>query len=465
MADLLIKNARYLFTMNKQKKILKNGAVAVEGNKIIDLGKTRDIEKKHQSKIIIDARNKIVMPGFINVHTHSSSAINRGLCEELSNVLSTIFLPLKGKQTEEDKVKISKAALLDDIKFGCTTVEDDLSLAENILETGLRGVLNVRISDVDTTSQAYAQQLEYNYDLKKGIGLLENGLRDIEKWRKFSRITCSLGPHGPDYCSKELLLKIREKANEHGLPITIHLAQNAVELHQVRSLTGLTPVEYLYEIGFLGSDVYAAHCMYVTMKDIKILKQSGIKICHSPYNMARMFGITAPLLEWIDLNIPVGLCTDGAGTGDLLDTARVAMTLQRVRAGSIYPHYNVSGGMPLTPYKMLEMMTINGAHVLGLDNEVGSLEEGKKADIILFDALKPHLSPMIDPVGSLVHYGYGSDVDMSIVDGKVIMENGKLVNVEEVKVLEEAQLAGERTYLKFQEDFKEHIERYNIYTL
>jgi cytosine/adenosine deaminase-related metal-dependent hydrolase len=141
------------------------------------------------------------------------------------------------------------------------------------------------------------------------------------------------------------------------------------------------------------------------------------------------------------------------------------MTLQRVRAGSIYPHYIVSGGLPITPYKILEMMTIDGAKVLGLENDVGSIENGKKADIILLDALKPHLSPMIDPVGSLIHYGYGSDVDTSIVDGKVIMENRRLENVDEIKVLEEAQLAGERTYMKFQESFKEHINRYNIFKL
>ena len=465
MADLLIKNARYLITMNPERMIVKDGAVAVEGNRIIDYGKTAEIEKRHRSDNVIDARNKIVMPGFINVHTHSGSAINRGICEDLPNVLSTIFLPLGAKQSKEDKALIAKAALLDDIKFGCTTVEDDLTLAQNVMETGLRGVLNVRVSDVDTASKAYAERLEYSYDPEKGRRLLEDGLRSIEKWSKQPRINCSLGPHGPDYCSKELLLRVREEADRHSLPVTIHLAQNAVELQQVRSLTSLTPVEYLQEIGFLGPDVYAAHCMYVTMKDIQILKQTGVSICHSPYNMARLYGVTAPLLEWLDLGIPVGLCTDGAGTGDLLDVARVALTLQRARAGWMYPHYAVSGGLPISPYKVLEMMTIDGARVLGLDKEVGSIEKGKKADIILFDALKPHLTPMIDPVGSMVHYGYGSDVDTSLVDGEVIMEGRRLVNVDEVKVLEEAQEAGERTYHKFQDGFKEHMERYGIYRL
>jgi 5-methylthioadenosine/S-adenosylhomocysteine deaminase len=465
MADLLIKNARYLFTMNQQKRIIKDGAVAIEGNRIIDYGKTNKIENQNKSDKVIDARKKIVMPGFINVHTHSGSAINRGVCEELSNVLSTIFLPLGGKQTKEDKAKIAMAALLDDIKFGCTTIEDDLFLAEHIIETGLRGVLNVRLADADTTSHSFAQRLEYNYDISKGKNLLEKGLKEIEKWSKHPRISCSLGPHGPDYCSKDLLLRVREEANENRLPITIHLAQTAVELHQVRTLSNQTPVEYLDEIGFLGPDVYAAHCMYTTMKDIKILKQKGVKICHSPYNMARLFGITAPLLEWLEMEIPVGICTDGAGTGDLLDAARVAMTLQRVRAGSIYPHYIISGGLPITPYKVLEMMTIDGARVLGLENEIGSIEVGKKADIILFDTLKPHLSPILDPIGSLIHYGYGSDVDTTIVEGKVIMEKRELVNIEETKILEEAQQAGERTYLNFQNDFKEHIDKYKIYKI
>lgn len=467
MIDLLIQNAYYIITMKPGRQIIRNGAVAVDKGIIKDVGKTEDLKRKYSAEKVIEAKNSIVLPGFINVHTHSGSAINRGVCDDLPNVLSTIFLPLGGQQTKEDRLKIARAGLLDDIRFGSTCIGDDLTLAQEIVDMGLRGVLNLRVADADTTSYDYAHHLKYTYNPEIGEKQLKNGLKAIKSWdgKGDGRITCHFGPHGPDYCSKELLERTRELADKYKKRITIHLAQNAVELHQVRSLYSKTPVEFLNDIEFLGPDVYAAHCMYVTQNDIKILRETNTKICHSPLNLARLYGMVAPLIEWIDQGITVGLCTDGAGSGDMLECARAALALQRVRMGQSYPHYLISGGTPPHPMKILEMMTIEAAGVLGLENEIGSLEKGKKADIILMDVNKPHLTPMINPIGSIIHYGFGSDVSTSIIDGRIVMENGVIKNIDEEEILKRAQEAGERTYLKFQKKFSDHINKYGIYRM
>jgi len=467
MVDILIKNAKYVITMDGDRRIIRGGAIAIRDNRISDVGKSVDLEQKISAETVIDAKDNIVLPGFINVHTHSGSAINRGVCDDLPNVLATIFLPLGGQLTKEDRNKIARAALLDDIIFGTTCIGDDLMLAEDIDEIGLRAVLNLFARDVDTSSYEYAHHIRYIYKPEIGEQFLKEGLKAMKRWdgKGNGRITCTFGPHGPDYCSKELLERMRALANEHEKRITIHLAQNPLEVHQVRSLYSKTPVEFLRDIGFLGPDVYAAHCMYVTLNDISILNETDTKICHSPLNLARYRGIIAPLLEWIDLGIKVGICTDGGGSGDMLESARAALALQRVRAGQTYPHYLISGGAPPKPMKILEMMTIDAAKVLGLENEIGSLEPGKKADVILLNIKKPHLTPMIDPVGTIIHYAFGGDIDTSIIDGKIIMEDKVIKTVDEKNILKEAQEAGERTYAKFQEKFRDHIEAYDIYKM
>jgi len=465
MVDILIRDAKYVITMDKDRRVIKDGLIAIEGNKILDVGKTVDLARKYSAETVIDAKQKLLLPGFINVHTHAGSAINRGVCDDVPNVLATIFLPLAGQQTKEDRRRIARAGLLDDVRFGTTCIGDDLTLAEDVAEMGLRGVLNLYVRDADTTSYDYAHHLKYSYRPEIGELLLREGLDEMEKWdgKADGRISCALGPHGPDYCSRQLLEEMRELANKRKKRLTIHLAQNYMEIHQVRSLYGKTPVEFLRDIDFLGPDVYAAHCIYATMNDIKILKNSDTKICHSPLNLARLQSVVAPVLEWIDLGMTVGICTDGAGSGDMLESARAALTLQRVRAGQGYHQYPICGAAPPSPMKILEMMTIDAAKVLGLDNEIGSLGPGKKADVVLLNARTPHLTPMINPVGSIIHYAFGSDVDTSIVDGKVIMENRVVGTVDEEEVLEQAQEAGERTYAKFQGKFRDHIEAYGIY--
>ncbi len=467
MVDMLIKNAKYVVTMDAGRRIIRGGAVALDGTKIVDVGKSVDLERKYSAETVIDAKDKVVLPGFVNVHTHAGSAINRGVCDDLPNVLHTIFLPLNAQQTKEDHQRIARAGLLDDIRFGSTCVGDDLALAGDIEKTGLRAVLNLSTRDADVSSYDFAHHLRYVYEPEIGEKLLKEGLDAMKIWDGAGngRITCTFGPHAPDYCSKELLERVRDLANKHRKRVTIHLAQNPQEVHQVQSLYSKTPVQFLKDIGFLGPDVYAAHCTYVTLDDIEILKETDTKICHSPMNQARLHGCSAPVLKWIDDGITVGVCTNGAGSGDMLEVGRAALTLQRVRAGQSYAHYLIRGGPPPKPMKILEMMTIDAARVLGLEKEIGSLEVGKKADVILLDIKKPHLTPMIDPIGSIIHYAFGSDVDTSIIDGKIVMENTMIRNVNEQEVLEQAQEAGERTYAKFQEKFRDHIEAYGIYKM
>lgn len=467
MVSLLLKNIMYIITMGSKREMIKDGAIVVDGNRIIDIGKSEDITRKYNADDVIDAEKKIALPGFVNVHTHSGSAINRGVSDDFPNVLSTIFLPLGAQQTKEDRVKIARAALLDDVMYGTTCVGDDIYLAEEVKRLGLRGVLNLRVADANTSSPDFAEKMRYEYRPDVGIKQLKDGIELLKTWDKRSdgMITTHLGPHAPDYCSRELLDEVIQQSVNLDKDLTIHLAQSSVELQQIRSLYGVTPVEFLDSLGFFERKVYAAHCMYVTRHDLEILAKRGVKICHSPLNMARLYSIIAPLQEWLESGLTVGLCTDGASNGDMIETARASLALQRARLGQVHPHYTVSGGAPPYPMKMLEMMTVDAAKVVGLEEQIGSLEVGKKADIILIDTKKPHLTPMINPIGSIIHYGFGSDVDTSIIDGKVRMKNRVAQGIDVEKILSEAQDAGIRTYKKFQDAFSSHVKRYGMYHL
>ncbi|MEM3515008.1 MAG: amidohydrolase, partial [Candidatus Hadarchaeum sp.] len=234
-------------------------------------------------------------------------------------------------------------------------------------------------------------------------------------------------------CSTECLQKVKELAKEFGVGIHIHLAESSEEVKQTTEKYGKRPVEYLNSIGFLGPEVLAAHCIWVTDKEIKLLKDNGVKPVHNPTSNMKMGSGIAPVPEMLASGIPVALGTDGAASNNSLDM------FKEMKLASLLAKARRLDPTVLPAMKALEMATINGAAALGLQAELGSLEVGKKADLIIVDLRKPHLSPMHDIVSHLVYSASGSDVDTVIVDGKILMEKGEVLTLDEEKVLELAQ--------------------------
>lgn len=447
MGELLILNGMVI-TMDGDKRIFKNGGVAINDDKIAEVGKNDEIQKKYSTETIIDARNKLVLPGLVNCHTHVGLTICRGTCEDHPSSLWDIMMPIMEFATKEDLYKTGMLGCLELIRFGSTTIAENSESASKaahaIQEVGLRGVVSELINDIDI--HTLKKSHKYEFLPERGEKRLKDNVKLIKEWdgKADGRIQCIFGPQAADWCSEGILCKVREYADKYRKSITIHLGQDLKEIQRIRDLYNKTPFQYLQDIGLLGSDVLAAHCYHITDEDIGILKDMDTKVSHNPgINTKR--GAAAPLLKFLKKGITVGLGTDNF-YGDMIENMKLAIVTARL--------IGFQGTEP-KPMRVLEMATIGGARALGMEKEIGSLEPGKKADIIIVDMRKPHLMPIINPIANLIHSGNGNDVETVIIDGRIIEQGRVIKTVDEEKVLSQAQEASDKIWQKFIEEHGE----------
>lgn len=445
MGELLILNGRVV-TMDGKRRILNEGGIAIKEDKIIEVDQSDRIKRKYSTETIIDARNKLVLPGLVNCHTHVGLTLCRGTCEDHRSSLWDIMMPIMELATEEDLYKTGMLGCLELIRFGSTTIAENSAsaskIAHAIQEVGLRGIVSELINDVDIDT--LKESKKYKYMPERGERCLKSNMELIEEWegKADGRIQCIFGPQAADWCSEGILRKVRDCANRYNKRITIHLGQDLNEIKQIRDQYNKTPFQYLQDIGLLGPDVLAAHCYHITDEDIEILKDSDTKVSHNPgINTKR--GVAAPLMKFLKNGIIVGLGTDNF-YGDMIENMRLAIVTARLI------------GFQKTepkPMKVLEMATIGGAKALGMETQIGSLEPGKKADIVIVNMRKPHLMPIINPVANLIHSGNGNDVETVIINGCIVEQEGIINTVDEENVLTQAQKASEKIWERF-------IERY-----
>jgi 5-methylthioadenosine/S-adenosylhomocysteine deaminase len=255
----------------------------------------------------------------------------------------------------------------------------------------------------------------------------------VERWHgaENGRITCQLSAHAPDTCTRTVLEMVRDEAQRRNLGLHIHLAQSQREVAQVEAREGMRPVEFLATTGFLTPRTIAAHCVYIRPNEVQLIGQSGTTVAHAALVFAKG-GVIAPITALQAAGANVALATDNMSE-DMVEVARTALIIHRIR--------ELHGTLPQLPIseEILDWMTINGARALGLDHEIGSLEVGKKADIILIDYRKPHLTPFYNPVRELVNYGLASDVDSVFVDGEPLVRDGTVLVIDEQEVVSAAQ--------------------------
>ncbi|MDA3838584.1 MAG: amidohydrolase [Candidatus Delongbacteria bacterium] len=415
--DILIKNANIL-TMNSQMNTFENGFIGIEKDKIVYLG----IEKPEAtSKTIIDAKNNIVMPGLINAHTHSGMTMFRGVADDLSlmNWLNNYIWPLEDKFVTEKNIKTaSKLAIAEMILSGTTTFNDMYFFtgvtAENCKDIGMRAVLGEAVIDfpasVKKTSEEYF--LEF-----------------INEYENDNLIIPSIVPHSPYSCSEGLLKRIKKLSDEKNLPVHIHISETTDEVKLIKEKTGMTPVEYLDSINFLNEKTVAVHCVHLTDNDMNILKNRNVGIVNSPESNLKLASGIAEVPKMIKKGLTVSLGTDGPASNNNLDMfEEMSLTVK------IHKALNDDSTI-MNAKEVLRMGTINGAKVIGIDNITGSLEIGKKADLIIIDINKPHLTPMYDPYSHLTYSANGSDVDTVIINGKIILKNRKFTNFDLDKVM------------------------------
>jgi len=425
-ANILIQNCTILPITDKG--IIRNGVIAIKNSEITYVGEKATAPKITAEKII-DARDRVAIPGLINCHTHLAMTLFRGIAEDqpLSKWLTETIWPLEAKLQPKDVYKGALLGCLEMIKTGTTTFADmyyyEDQVAKAVEKSGLRAVLTQGTIGVG--------------DPKIGEKTLKNSINFATKHHGYAngRVTTRLGPHAVYTCSPELLTKVREAASKLNLGVHIHLAESKEMISQIRQKYGSTEVEILKEIGLLSPDVLAAHCIHLTNKEMKLLATHEVKVAHNPVANMKLAQGAAKIKDITDLGIIVGLGTDGPASNnslDIFETMKITALLQKLT----YLNPTV-----LSAYEALRMATVNGAKALGIDRNIGSLEVGKRADIILIDLSKPHLKPMHNIYASIVYSAHGSDVDTVIVDGKILMENRRVKTLDEKAVMEEAEKA------------------------
>ncbi|MBS7648823.1 MAG: amidohydrolase [Candidatus Bathyarchaeia archaeon] len=445
MVDTFIKNA-FIITMDKDRRILIDGAIAIQDGKILEIGRSSDLGAKYSdSKAVIDAKGKILLPGLVNTHVHLFQTLLKSLGDDLKlfDWCVECINPVVSALSDEDCYYGALAGCFEMIKSGITCASEfhyvftKLTLGDQIvkamLDSGIRGIVSRGFLDTD------AAGIVPNLVEKK-----EDALKRSEEFARNwngkgnGRIHIGLAPGPPPWGSPELLAGTRELSNRLGLPIAIHIAETLDEVESVKSLHKMRPIEFLNKVGILGPDVLAVHCVWLSDREIRILKGTGTKVSHNPVSNMYLASGIAPVTRMLEANIVVGLGTDGAASNNALDmfeTMKVAALLQKV--SNLDP-------TALTAEKVLEMATIDGAKALGLESEIGSIEVGKKADLIIVDLKKMNTTPINRVVSQLVYCAKGENVDTAIVDGNVIMEGRKLTKVDELSLIEKVQKISDR---------------------
>ena len=421
---ILIKNALIL---SPNTDFSEKQSILIKDDKIHEIGE--NISDENVSKVI-DAEGKIALPGLVNTHTHLSMTLFRGLADDLSldSWLNDHIWPMEANLNGEYCYIGALLGAVELIKSGTTTFSDMYFYMEDVAraveDAGIRACLSYGMIDFGDEDKRKAE-LDENLNLFKNCNNMDDG-----------RIKVFLGPHSPYTASKELLIKSRQIADEYNMKIHIHVSETQKEITDSLNEKGLRPFEYLDEIGFLGPDVIAAHCVWLDDREIDIIKKHDVKISHNPCSNMKLASGIAPISKLIENDICVGIGTDGASSNNNLDL------IEELKTASLLQKVSTLDPKVLNSDDALAMGTINGARLLGLENEIGSIEVGKKADIILIDTNAPNMTPQSSTLSSNVIYSAnGSNVDTTICNGKILMENKKLTFLDEDEIIKKARIA------------------------
>ena len=429
--DLIISGG-IVVTMDSPRNIYQDGSVAVRGDSIVAVGPRADIEGRYQGAQVIDARSALVLPGFINGHTHVPMTLFRGLHDDVSlnDWLYKYIFPAEAKNVNEEFVRWgTRLGAVEQIRAGVTTFADmyyfEDAIAEETKAAGMRGVLGETFIDFPAPdNKSEAEMLAYTE-------------RFLRRWQGDPLIHAAAAPHSIYTCSKKTLQDAAALARKYHAPILIHVAEMKKEWEDSEKANGMSPVAYLEKIGVLGPDVVAAHCIFVDEADRKLLAERGTGCVHNPSSNMMIASGVAPVPAMRTAGVAVGLGTDGpAGSNNDLDLMEeIDLAAKLAKISNMDP-------LALNAKAVVEMATIDGARAIHLEKEIGSLEAGKKADIILIGLNRPHAVPMYDIYAQIAYSLKGSDVATVIIGGKAVMQNHLVLTVDERTAMDKAREFG-----------------------
>lgn len=429
----LIVSADAVVTMDPARRVFRPGAVAIDGSSIVAVDVPDRIRAAFRAEDEIDAAGQVVLPGLVNTHTHAPMVLYRGLADDLALKawLEQYIFPAEARTVTPEFVRVgTRLAALELIQSGTTTFADMYYFEEEIAaETkaaGLRGVLGQTIirfpvPDASTPGEGLARTRRF-----------------IERWRGDSHIVPAVAPHALYSLDDRTLVAARDLARAYAVPLLMHVAETRDEVEQARVERGVSPVVALDRLGLLGPRFVAAHAVWVSDEDIGLIGRRGVGVAHNPESNMKLASGIAPVPRMLQAGVRVGLGTDGAASNndlDLFEAMRQTALLHKVATGD---------PRTLPARSVLELATIGGARVLGLDDRIGSLEPGKRADLITVSMHGARQTPLYDPISHLVYVSRGEDVRTVLVDGRVLMRERRVLTLDAERVLAEARALAAR---------------------
>jgi len=422
--DTIIVGGKVLL-IDTKNTCLDNAAIAINDGNIIAIDQAENIARQYHAAKTINARDSLILPGFVNCHTHAAMTCFRGIADdlELMDWLNNYIFPAEAKNVNKDLAYWgSMLACAEMIKSGTTTFcdmyifEDETARAAK--QAGMRCLVGEVLFDFPSPNFKTPEEgLAYTRML-------------IEKWQDDPLINIIVEPHSLYTCSPALLTSAKKLADYYHVPLGIHLLENKSEKEQLLQKYGKPAVSFLKEIDYLNEKLIAFHCVDFSDEDIKLFADHGCKISHNPASNMKLASGVAPVPDMLKAGITVGLGTDGCASNNNLDMIKEMST-----AAKLHKVVRLDPTL-LNAQTVVRMATIDGAKTLGMDKITGSLEVGKKADIIIIGLNKPHLTPLYSEYSHLVYSASGADIDTVLIGGKVVMENRKLLTIDEAEVMQ-----------------------------
>ncbi len=456
MASILIKDG-FIATMDTQQTVLQQGDILIQNDRIQEIAKK--INPSVPPDQILDAKHKVVLPGFVNTHAHLQQYF-RGLYELIGEFYD-VNLPLEGYRQPQDMEYLGLASCAELIQGGCTTSVILYTYPDGFARAAEQAGIRVLLAaDIEEVNLEKLREGIYEYMPQKGEAGFQRAVDLHRDWhgKANGRITTLMMPKAADLTLPETYRKCKTFADQHGLLISSHVSQSGQELRQVQKLYKKTPPQHLFDLGILDNNFLAAHCAYATDQDLALIHKTGTRILQCRF-------LYSPFVRWMEMGIPISLGTDDY-FHDMLMMFRELIAGQADRAAhqlDSAEQFFAANRITRRPsaYEMLELATRKGAEAIHREADIGSLEVGKKADLILIDTMNPFITPTMDPLTSVVLYGSSNDIKTVIVDGQILKKDGEFTTLDLNSTLTTAQTYVEEILDRF---FKEHPHQKEIWT-
>jgi 5-methylthioadenosine/S-adenosylhomocysteine deaminase len=415
--DLAIVGGR-IVTMDRDYRIIEDGYLAIKGSRIVDIGSRATLAAKYRPQQIINAMGRAIIPGLVNTHTHVPMVLFRGIADDLAlqDWLEKYIFPAEAKNVSAEFCYWGTlAGCLEMLRGGITTYVDmyyfEDRIADATAKAGMRAVLGETLIDFPVP------------DNKTPQDALVYTAKFVEKWKGHALIIPAIAPHAPYTVKPENLKAAQALAEKYDIPLVTHLAETATETTDITNRYGARPVAHLDKLGLLTDRLIAAHVIHVNDVEIKLLQQRGVGVAHNPQSNLKLAAGIAPVPTMLQANLAIGLGTDGAASNNDLSMFEEMDTAAKI--------HKTNGQNPqlVSAREALAMATIGGARAINLDKEIGSLEIGKLADIVVVDLGSTHQQPVYNLYSTLVYATKSDDVETTIVNGRVVMRQGRVLTI------------------------------------